>query len=266
MHSVCFFDIIQNMNEWFTIEKIDDDTFALSEYKHWEETHSYLLLGKKRALIIDSGLGVGDIKCAVKKITALPVTVATTHVHWDHIGGHALFDDVAVFGAEKSWLTDSFPIPLAMVKSFLTKEPCDFPQDFSIENYSVCRREPAKILHDGQKIDLGGRTLLVVHTPGHSPGHCCFFEPERGYLFSGDLIYKGKLDAFYPTTDPMQFMHSIKKVKKLPVKKILPGHHSLDVPVDLIEKIGLAFKQLYAQNKLHHGSGIFDFEEFSLHI
>ena len=153
-----------------------------------------------------------------------------------------------------------------MVKSFLTKEPCDFPQDFSIENYSVCRREPTKILHDGQKIDLGGRTLLVVHTPGHSPGHCCFFEPERGYLFSGDLIYKGKLDAFYPTTDPMQFMHSIKKVKKLPVKKILPGHHSLDVPVDLIEKIGLAFKQLYAQNKLHHGSGIFDFEEFSLHI
>lgn len=167
---------------------------------------------------------------------------------------------------DNDWLTDSFPIPLAMVKSFLTKEPCDFPQDFSIENYSVCRREPTKILHDGQKIDLGGRTLLVVHTPGHSPGHCCFFEPERGYLFSGDLIYKGKLDAFYPTTDPMQFMHSIKKVKKLPVKKILPGHHSLDVPVDLIEKIGLAFKQLYAQNKLHHGSGIFDFEEFSLHI
>ena len=81
------------MNEWFTIEKIDDDTFALSEYKHWEETHSYLLLGKKRALIIDSGLGVDNIKCAVKKITALPVTVSTTHVHWDHIGGHALFDD-----------------------------------------------------------------------------------------------------------------------------------------------------------------------------
>ncbi len=64
------------MNEWFTIEKIDDDTFALSEYKHWEETHSYLLLGKKRALIIDSGLGVDNIKCAVKKITALPVTVS----------------------------------------------------------------------------------------------------------------------------------------------------------------------------------------------
>lgn len=90
------------MNEWFTIEKIDDDTFALSEYKHWEETHSYLLQDKKRALIIDSGLGVGDIKCAVKKITALPVTVATTHVHWDHIGGHALFDDVAALKRKKA--------------------------------------------------------------------------------------------------------------------------------------------------------------------
>ena len=50
------------MGGWFTVEQIDGDTFAISEYKHWEETHCYLLCGKDRAVLIDTGLGVSDIK------------------------------------------------------------------------------------------------------------------------------------------------------------------------------------------------------------
>lgn len=48
------------MNNWFTIEEIDSKTYAISEYKHWEETHCYLLIGKDKSLLIDSGLGVGN--------------------------------------------------------------------------------------------------------------------------------------------------------------------------------------------------------------
>ena len=48
------------MGDWFTIEPLDGDTFAISEYRHWEETHCYLLLGTERALLIDTGLGVAD--------------------------------------------------------------------------------------------------------------------------------------------------------------------------------------------------------------
>lgn len=43
------------MKDWFTVEKIDEDTYAISEYQHWEETHCYLLCGTKRALLIDTG-------------------------------------------------------------------------------------------------------------------------------------------------------------------------------------------------------------------
>ena len=46
------------MTPWFTVERIDDATFALSEYRHWEEAHSHLLLGRERALLLDTGLGV----------------------------------------------------------------------------------------------------------------------------------------------------------------------------------------------------------------
>ena len=81
---------------WFTVEKIDARTFAISEYKHWEETHCYLLCGTERAVLIDTGLGVANIKNVVDDLTDLPVSVITTHVHWDHIGGHKYFANFAV--------------------------------------------------------------------------------------------------------------------------------------------------------------------------
>ena len=80
------------MDNWFTIEQIDRDTFSISEYKHWEETHCYLLCGEKYAILIDTGLGVSNIRKIVDSLTKLPVMTVTTHVHWDHIGGHKYFD------------------------------------------------------------------------------------------------------------------------------------------------------------------------------
>ena len=83
-----------NIKSWFSVEKIDSDTFAISEYKHWEETHCYLLCGTEKAVFIDTGLGVGNIREIVDSLTSLPVTVMTTHVHWDHIGAHRYFEKI----------------------------------------------------------------------------------------------------------------------------------------------------------------------------
>ena len=233
------------MDNWFTIAQIDRDTFSISEYKHWEETHCYLLCGEKYAILIDTGLGVSNIKKIVDSLTELPVMAVTTHVHWDHIGGHKYFDNIAVYEAEKDWLSVRFPIPLQVVKNNLTRLPCDFPRDFDINAYQI---------------------IQVVHTPGHSPGHCCFYEPERNYLYSGDLIYKGSLDAFYPTTDPQLFYQSIRRIRKYKIKKVLPGHHQLDIPVSLIADIEAGFAQLSRAGKLKQGNGLFKFRDFQIHI
>ena len=107
------------MGDWFTVEQIDADTFAISEYGHWEQTHAYLLSGSRGALLIDTGLGVADIGAVVRALSPLPVLVATTHVHWDHIGGHAHFSDIAVFKQEASWLSGAFPLPPAVVRQNL---------------------------------------------------------------------------------------------------------------------------------------------------
>lgn len=96
------------MPDWFTVEKIDPQTFAINEYKHWEETHCYLLCGRKRALLIDTDLGVANIKKIVENLTDSPVMSVVTHAHWDHIGGLRYFDNITVHEFEKDWLSGIF--------------------------------------------------------------------------------------------------------------------------------------------------------------
>lgn len=252
--------------EWFTIEKIDEETFMISEYKHWEETHCYLLEGSERCLLIDTGLGVENILNEVEKLTDKAVTVVTSHVHYDHFGGHKYFPDFYVHQEELEWINGGFPLTIEQVRNFLVEEPCDFPENFDVNDYYLFEGNPSRILKDRDIIELGNRTIEILHTPGHSPGHMCFFEKDRGYLYTGDLIYIGELFAYYPSTDPVAYMNSIKKLLPLPVKRILPAHHDLDVPLSIIEEMDKAFTDLYKNGKLKHGSGTFSYKNFGIKL
>ncbi|MCI1779780.1 MAG: MBL fold metallo-hydrolase [Bacteroidales bacterium] len=253
-------------SDWFTIEKIDDNTHVISEYKHWEETHCYLLEGSDRCLLIDTGLGVENIQEQVKKLTDKPVVAVATHVHYDHIGGHKYFPDFYVHEDETDWINGGFPLTIEQVRGFLMEKPCDFPADFNVNDYYLFEGNPSRVLKDNDIIDLGDRKLHVLHTPGHSPGHMCFFEEATGYLFTGDLIYLGELFAFFPSTDPLAYMKSIKRLLPLPMKRILPAHHSLDVPLSIISDMDKAFTDLYDVGKLKHGSGVFTYGNFGIHL
>ena len=85
-------------------------------------------------------------------------------------------------------------------------------------------------------------------------------------MYSGDLIYRGCLDAFYPTTDPKLFRQSVRKVQQLEINRILPAHHQLTIPVDIVNRIVKAFDSLEDSKQLKQGGGIFDFEDFQIHI
>lgn len=253
-------------DRWFSVKPIDADTYAISEPRHWEEPHSYLLCGLEQALLIDTGLGVADMGAEVRRQTKLPVLAAVTHAHWDHIGGLGCFARTAVHEAEASWLSGQFPLPPQAVRANLMARPCHFPEGFSPREYRVYSGGAGELLRDGETIDLGGRQVQVLHTPGHSPGHCCFYEAARGFLFAGDLLYAGCLDAFYPTTDPQQFARSVEKVRTLPVRRILPGHHRLDLPTDFAARVGDAWQSLARRGLLYQGSGRFSFDGFQIHL
>ena len=251
------------MKDWFTVDRVDESTYIISEYNHWEETHCYLLIGSERALLIDTGLGICNISDQVRKLTEKPVASAATHVHWDHIGGHGLFDVFYVHEAEREWLNGAFPLPVQAVRKMVT-DRCKLPKEFDVDSYEIFQGKPSRILEDGDVIDLGHRTVRVLHTPGHSPGHLCFWEEEKGYLFTGDLVYKGMLYANYPSTCPRSYLDSLEKIACLPVKRLFPGHHDLNIRNDIIGDMTDAMKTLKEKNLLCHGSGEHRFSEWSV--
>lgn len=253
------------MGNWFTIDHIDADTHVISEYRHWEETHCYLLNGKERSLLIDTGLGICDISAEVGKLTGTPVTAAATHIHWDHVGGHKYYPDFCAHEAELNWLNGEFPLTMDTIRGMVT-DRCELPDGYDVNGYEFFQGKPARVLRDGDIIDIGGRALRVLHTPGHSPGHMCFFEEARGYLFTGDLVYKDVLFAYYPSTDPEAYLSSLERIAALPVKRVFPGHHSLDVQPEILARIRDAFRRLKAGGKLHHGAGKFDHGDFGIWI
>ena len=254
------------MLDWFTVDALSPDTYVISENLHREETHCYLLLGCTQALLIDTGLGVCDLRTVVEPLTPLPIQVVTTHAHWDHIGSHGCFSRIAVHPLEQHWLSGRFPLPLEAVKANLKDENCPFPPAFSWEGFSLYAKGASSLYRDGTCFDLGGRVVEAIHTPGHSPGHCCFFERGRGWLFTGDLIYAGTLDAFYPNTDPTAFYRSVQRVNRLNVTRLFPGHHRLDIDPQRPRQVAAAFDRLAQQGHLCHGSGLFDFNTFRIHL
>lgn len=243
------------MNNWFTIDEIESDTCILSEYRHWEETHCYLLNGSKHSLLIDTGLGICDIHEQVMKLTSKPVIAVATHIHWDHIGGHRYFPEFYAHSDELNWLNGEFPLTLEQIKQMVV-DRCDLPQGYDVNTYEFFQGTPTRILRDGDAIDLGGRIIKVLHTPGHSPGHLCFWEEDRKYLFTGDLVYKDTLFAYYPSTDPQAYLASLRKIAALPVKRVLPAHHSLDIHPEILIRMRNAFGDLDREGRLKHGTGI----------
>lgn len=251
------------MKEWFTLEKIDNDTYIISEYRHWEETHCYLLIGSDRSLLIDTGLGICNILDFTKNLTDKPITAVATHIHWDHVGGHKYFNDFYAHADELNWLNGEFPLTIDQIKEMVI-DRCDLPEGFDVSNYEFFQGKPTRILNDNDEINIGGRRIQILHTPGHSPGHMCFWENDRRYLFTGDLIYKDTLFAYYPSTDPDLYLKSLIKLSSLPVDKVFPAHHSLDIGPEIITRMKDAFINLKKQGKLHHGSGTHDYGDWAV--
>ena len=251
------------MSDWFTIDEIDNEIYIISEYRHWEETHCYLLNGAEQSLLIDTGLGICNIYNEVIKLTSKPIIAVATHIHWDHIGGHEYFPEFYAHKDELNWLKGEFPLTMDQIKEMVI-DRCDLPEGYDVNKYRFFQGDPTRLLSDNDIVDIGGRHIEILHTPGHSPGHMCFLEKERGYLFTGDLVYKDTLFAYFPSTDPVAYLKSLELLASLPVKRIFPAHHDLNIQPEILIRMRDAFRQLRKEDKLHHGSGTHDFGDWAV--
>lgn len=162
--------------------------------------HTYLLATSSPTLI-DAGEGAAAHLDAVAAATAdLPLAqVLVTHGHPDHASGVT-----------------------ALAARFPGTRFAKLPWPEADQRYDVAWQP----LRDGEMVDAGGVGLLVMHTPGHSPDHLCFFEPESGVLFGGDLVINGGTVVIPATLGGSlrQYLQSLRTVLDLQPRRILPAH------------------------------------------
>ena len=259
----------RSSRSWFTIEAIDAETYSLAEYGQWLKLHSYLLIGAERAALIDSGLGIGNLRSVVESLTKLPIIVLSTHAHWDHIGCHAQFTDRRVHRAEADWLSEGYLAERREIQDYLTERPFTQapPPGFRLQDYAISPCDATGFLEDEELIDLGGRTLTCLHTPGHSPGHLCFLDQQRGLLATGDLIYQGILLAGLEHSNANHYRKSLERIRSLSrIKQLLPGHGRLKIGIDLLNEASEAFETLNRAGKLERGAGLHSFDRILVQL
>ena len=214
-------------SDWFEVYRIRPGVFALYEPMQQEEVISYLVLGDRRALLFDTGLGIGDIRGLVRQLTSLPVMVLNSHTHFDHVGGNADFNDV--LGMDTDFTRHSaLGNPLVYQEVFGPGSLCGLlpkgvnPGSFALRPFRISR-----LVRDGERMDLGGRTVRVLATPGHTPDSLCLFDEANGLLFTGDTFYPGPIYLFAPETSLPDYFASVAKLAALVprVKLLLPGHN-----------------------------------------
>src|ERR1022692_859034 len=83
--------------DWFEAYEIASNLFAFCETRHYENTTVSLIIGPEKAVLIDTGCGIGDLRKAVAEVTDKPVIVVNTHTHLDHLGSNRPFDEIAMF-------------------------------------------------------------------------------------------------------------------------------------------------------------------------
>jgi glyoxylase-like metal-dependent hydrolase (beta-lactamase superfamily II) len=225
-----------SVGEWFEIRAVSSGVWLISEPHH---VNSFLVVGTERAVLIDSGMGIGDIAAAVDAITSLPVTVVNTHHHFDHVGGNWQFSDTAIHTAgaaslmtpvPSEWLSGYAAHAGAMAESWseylaaddrffrLVDEehhPRSLPSSFSWDRWKISPPMPTRLLEDGDRFDLGGRTLEIIHTPGHTQDSICVLDPGAGILFAGDTLVTGPLYAHLPDSDLDRYAKSLELLSDL---------------------------------------------------
>ncbi len=241
---------VDSDRSWFEVYRLEDRTWALYEPSQFEEAISYLVAGIERAILIDTGTGIGDLRSLVSELTDLQVSVVNTHTHWDHIGGNAQFLDIACYDHPECIAKLRQGVARERLRAAVTGDSLwkPLPPEFDPETWAIPGIEPKHLLEDGDIIDLGERTLEVIHTPGHSPGSVCLLDRKYRLLFTGDTFFPGPLYAHAEDVDIGLYMASVTKLKtRLDEYDFLcSGHNDPWVKSHVILKVEEAFVSIMA--------------------
>ena len=223
---------------WFWIYKMPGDVYALYEPYQDECVISYLIPGEKSALLWDTGMGIVNIREYVEQLTDLPITVLNSHDHFDHTGGNYLFENVMCYNIPSAIKTLTEGKTHAELLEYVDpKLIVNAPADFDKEHFCRIGKAPTATVEDGQVIDLGGRKLEVLYTPGHSSSSIMLVDEANGLLFTGDTWYPGPLYAYFEDSSLPDYVESMRRagqvIRERNIRWIYPSHNEVPVGTDL---------------------------------
>jgi glyoxylase-like metal-dependent hydrolase (beta-lactamase superfamily II) len=213
---------------WFEVYQVVPQVFAIYEPHQAEETISYLILGEKQALLFDTGMGISDIRKVTGELTHLPIIVLNSHTHDDHVGGNWQFE--TVFGMDTDFTRTNAKGSRQDAQDELGPGMIcgELPQGFDSKAYATRPWKISRFLHDHDKVDLGGRTLEVISTPGHTPDAISLLDRAHGLLFTGDTYYPAPIWLFRPETSLDDYVASVKHLAALaPQLRLVLGQHNV---------------------------------------
>ena len=269
------FDKLEASNDWFDVYELVPGVYSIHEPQQWQEVISYLVIGDDKALMFDTGNGIGDIRALVDSLTDLPVVVVNSHAHFDHVGGNYQFDTIVSidtdYGRERASGQPNEDVRIELSPEALCREP---PGEVTQDTH-VVRPYAEKVtwVADGHTIDIGGHELEIRHMPGHSPGSVVLLDRERGYLWTGDTYYPGPIWLFFPGTDFAAYRETIQRLAEMApdFTHLFPAHNILVDEPGILASVRDAYEkivggELEGEYDAELDTLLYEFEGFSFLI
>lgn len=182
------------------------------------KVYCYLLEGENKALLIDTLCGIGNIAEYCRELTDLPVIVANTHGHFDHVAGNFVFEEVYIHPEDVDMMYKMCTVEAR--EDYVRNQQAKFNEPMEWNASDVAETKPIRCIpiKDGFKFDLGGRNVEVIETPGHTRGSVCFLDKEHRQLFAGDSCNTNTIIFAIPgitaATSVEEYLSSLQKLKK----------------------------------------------------
>ena len=173
----------------YPYKEIAPNTYEIGEF---DCASIFLLIGDEKAMLIDTGIGIGDLKGFIGKLADKPLVVCYSHDHADHVGGASAFEDAYVHPNDMPDFSKGGGIGLSVegragyVRWIAEREKGVYPYNLAED---MTEWGPCPTLHpleDEQVIDLGNRKVTVYACPGHTPGSIVFLDEKTRTLFMAD--------------------------------------------------------------------------------